>query len=72
MATTIPSNQTHVFAAVNSCTFPVNAAKFITPRDQRRPRLREHPTLTHSLEVPMNSAVVAELLGQVIPLATGS
>ena len=56
--------------AVCRLPFPVHAAQFITSFHQDGPDTLHHSKLYPALERSMDGAVVSELLGQVIPLAT--
>src|SRR5262245_44126794 len=59
-------------AAVGTLPVPVNLAQLGALRGQGGPDLRHHAAAAPALEPAVDGAVVAELLGQVVPLAAGA
>src|ERR1022692_1097492 len=58
--------------AVGALPFPVDAAEFITVLDQEGPDAMEYAPGGPSLHRAMHGTVVAELPGQLVPLAAGA
>src|SRR5256885_9077655 len=56
---------------VGALPVPVDAAQFGTGLDEGGPELAHHPVPAPALEPAVDGGVVAELLGQVVPLAAG-
>src|SRR5215472_9805936 len=59
-------------AAIGTLPLPVDLAQFLARGDQRGPDALHHPVATPALEPAVDGGVIAELLGQVVPLAAAA
>jgi hypothetical protein len=58
--------------AIRCLPLPVDRSEFVAFRNERGPDLREHTISAPPLKPAMDRAIVAELLGQPVPLTSGA
>ena len=67
-----PPKTRFTHGAVRRLPFPVHSAQFLATLHQGSPDALQHSTPHPTLEGPMDGAIVSQLLGQMVPLATAS
>jgi len=58
--------------AVEALPLPVDAGQLLAAFDQQRPEAADHVALDPPLEGAVNTGIVAEFLGQLVPLHTAA